>query len=349
MPNLTDEIALSRLDHEIDLLRYAAGANRRVRVLLYDLRDDLAGRLAKANLSATNETRLSAVLKDVQGMISGGYGKIDALMTSQLGGLVATEAAALAKSVNKAVGVSIMDGLLPKATINVLLRDTLILGAPSSEWWLRQAGDLRFRFATQIRLGMMQGETNAQLISRVRAIDGLMGISYKSAEALVRTSVMTVANRAALATMQANRDTIAGMQQISTLDDRTTEVCIAYDRATWDIDGNPIRDTKLPFNGGPPRHWNCRSVLVPITKTWRDMGIDVEEFKPTTRAAMNGVAAGNATYSDWLKTRSEEMQNDILGKGKAEMWRAGKITVQDLLDQSGRPMTLKQLQDKHAA
>jgi hypothetical protein len=78
------------------------------------------------------------------------------------------------------------------------------------------------------------------------------------------------------------------------------------------------------------------------------MGIDVEEFKPGARAAMNGEAAGNATYSDWLKSRSEEMQNDILGKGKAEMWRAGKITVQDLLDQSGRPMTLKQLQDKHA-
>ena len=48
-----------------------------------------------------------------------------------------------------------------------------------------------------------------------------------------------------------------------------SEMCIR-DR---DLDGNPINGTTLPFNGGPPRHWGCRSVLTSITKTFKEMGI----------------------------------------------------------------------------
>ena len=36
----------------------------------------------------------------------------------------------------------------------------------------------------------------------------------------------------------------------------------------------------------------------------------------------------------------------MLGKGKAQLWREGKITLTDLVDQYGRPLTLKELRER---
>lgn len=648
MPNLTDQLADDMIEHGIDLLRVAASANRRVQLILNGLQDEIVGRLAKADLSAGNRARLESVLRDVRIAIQQGYGAIDSAIERDLSALVPIEANATAVAVNRAVGVSIMEGALPRGAATELMRDTLIAGAPSSEWWLRQARDLTFRFTAAIRTGMLQGETNSQLISRVRGATGILAPSRRAAEALVRTSVQTVANSARLASMRANGDIVKGVQQISTLDDRTSDVCffgstpvqpigairrvfarpyngdvvvittasgkqldatpnhpiltargwrpfeeveptkdvvyrvsgdglciecrervgmpapigaiadalrepaisditvkraspqhfhgdavageyevyapraerdlrnalmlatqlvehdmfsggyargalprqrsafqhrrgwspaadspevavvatenlvetalayreaaldfdgpgafqeggddlglivalgclpapegghyasaleqirrggcghvvvacdccgrlavhiaaddvvavrrearsghvynlstdsrlyiaggflvhncIAYDGATWDLDGKPTGGNKLPFvneggaDGGVPRHWNCRSILVPITKTWKDLGVDAEEFKPSTRAAMDGTVAAQMGYAEWLKRQSNERQDAILGKGKAALYRAGRITTRDLLDQSGRPLTLAELQAKH--
>jgi len=354
MPNLSDQLASAMTDHEIDLLRVASHANRNVQALLAQLEDDIAGRLARSQLSAFARARLLIVQRDVQALIAEGYGAIDAVMSQQLSGLAVTEAAVLASVVNTSVGVSIMDGLLPRATLRELMTGKIIQGAPSSQWWARQAQDLTFKFAQQVRLGMAQGETNDELVRRVRAIDGLFEQPRRAAEALVRTSVQTVAGAARVAAMKENSDVLRGWQQVSTLDDRTTEVCIAYDLQTWDLDGNPLDDTTLPFvneggsEDGCPRHWGCRSGLVPLVKSWADLiGVDVEELEPSVRASMDGEVAAKTTYSDWLRGKSEAQQDDALGAGKAALWRSGKITVTDLLDQRGRPLTLAEIQAKH--
>ena len=353
MPNLTQQLARKQIDHEIDLLRYAASANRKVQALLSMLQSEVVGRLAQANLSATTLSRLTAVLRDVRELISTGYGGIDDLMTNRLRELIPTEAAITAATVNNTVGLSIMDGVLPRAAMTALYRDTMIMGAPSSQWWLKQAQDLTFKFVQAVRMGMAQGETNDEIIRRVRALDGLFQGPRRQAEALVRTSVQTVANAARVAVMKENDDMIKGYQQISTLDERTTEICIAYDGSSWDQDGKPINGTTLPFinDGGSfegiPRHWGCRSTLVPIVKTWRELGVDIDEFNETQRASMDGAVSAKLTYDTWLLNKTAEEQDELLGPGKANLFRQGKITTRDLLDQNGRPMTLKQLQDKH--
>jgi hypothetical protein len=126
-------------------------------------------------------------------------------------------------------------------------------------------------------------------------------------------------------------------------------VCIAYDGQLWDLQGGPIGSTELPFNGGPPRHWNCRSVLVPITKSWKELGIKAKDASSGGRASMDGEVAKETKFGDWLGRKSEEDQNRILGKGKAQLWRDGKISLTDLLDQRGNPLTLEELQGKYGS
>ena len=83
--------------------------------------------------------------------------------------------------------------------------------------------------------------------------------------------------------------------------------------------------------------------MVPITKSFRELGIDIDEPAPSTRASDEGPISANITFDDFLKRKTVDEQDEMLGKGRAELFRAGKITLRDLLDQSGNPLTLKQL------
>lgn len=346
MANLNTRIAHALTDHSVDLLRVSAGINRKVKKLLQQLQRELIGELSAVDLTKYQEARLRSLLASVEGLISDSFSSADTLVQDNLERISKIESQAMVSITNSAVGAEIMDVVLPVGTLKQLVTDSLIQGAPNSDWWERQGEDLRFRFAQQMRLGISLGETNAELVGRIRG-SNLMNVSASRAEALVRTSVQTVANDARLETFKANDDVISGVQQISTLDNRTSDICIAYDQQAWDLDGNPIGDTDLPFESGPPRHWNCRSVLVPITKTWRDLGIDADEVDPGTRASADGQVAEDTSFGDWFEGKSEAQQDDILGAGKAQLWRDGKISQTDLVDQSGRPMTTEELERKH--
>ncbi|MDP0212329.1 phage head morphogenesis protein, partial [Glaesserella parasuis] len=67
----------------------------------------------------------------------------------------------------------------------------------------------------------------------------------------------------------------------------------------------------------------------------------------STRASQDGPVSEQINYENWLKSKSPEQQDQVLGKGKADLWRRGVITFADMLDQSGRPLTLKDLYLTH--
>lgn len=351
MPGLTDKLAADFTEHGVDLLRVGTATNRRVQALLRDLEKEIVGRLRQTNLTSYAESRLRNLLADVRRMTSAQFESMATVLDEGIRELAGTSARVAASVVNTALGADLLDGVLPRATLRSVVSETLIQGAPSAEWWSRQAADLAFRFSQQIRLGMSAGETVGQMVGRVTGMEGGAGILFqtrRNVEALVRTSVLTVGNDARLAAYRKNADVIKGVQQISTLDDRTTDVCMAYDHATWNLDGEPTGDTTLPFDGGPPRHWNCRSVLVPITKSWKELGAkNAKEVPASVRAGMDGKVASETSFGDWLNTRSVEQQNEMLGAGRAQLWREDKISLSDLLDQRGNPLSLGQLQRKY--
>ena len=56
------------------------------------------------------------------------------------------------------------------------------------------------------------------------------------------------------------------------------------------------------------------------------------------------------TNEEWLKKQPTSVQNDVLGVRKAEMWREGRIdSLQDLLNQRGRPLTIAELEERFPA
>jgi len=320
------------LAFSLDLARLDAYTRAQVLSLLKQLEKDLIARMG--DMTAWGKLRAKQQLADAAKIIAQEYSKTSDAMsvtTSQVYAISAHEA-------NKTLAISSMDGrvsLLPtEEVMKALARDSLIVGAPQKDWWSKQSLDTAFRFASAIRRGLVAAETNAQIIKRIRAE---LEVSRTNAAALVQTSVQTVANNARLATFQANSDVISGLRWLSTLDSHTCELCAPRDGMTWKMDHSKLK-AELPFVN-PPLHYNCRCVLVPITRFSNRPG--------SQRASEDGPVDSKITFEDFLKRKGSDFQNEVLGKGRANLWRAGKITLLDLVSGNGSPMTLTQLRAKY--
>lgn len=339
------------MSHQLDLLRLEAGVRARVIALLNQLQRELTAQLASEDLTAFGKARTTALLKQATETIDSYFARAEGVLDTAMTGAAEVTAQHAADTMEAALGVD-FSATLPTATfLERIASNVMIQGAPSAEWWSRQSVDTAFRFSNAVRQGMVAGETNETIVARVagrKGFPGVMEVSRTNARALVHTSIQEVANDARRETFKKNADVISGIRQVSTLDSHTTEICMAYDGAEYDLEGEPINGTKLPYNGGVPRHWGCRSVEVPITKSAKELGIDVPELPPSERAAAGGPVPADTTFEQFLDRKGEEFQDEVLGPGRAQLWRDDKITLQQLLNLSGNPLTLEELRAKYA-
>lgn len=235
--------------------------------------------------------------------------------------------------------------------VRILLSESAINGAVLLTWWRRQSRSLQDNIMDQIRISMENGESVQRATTRLvggtvngTPVTGVMRTSRRNAETLVRTALNDIVTRARLQTLQANTDVVKAIQQISTLDGRTSDICIAYSEKVWDVETLEPIGHNLQFNGGPPRHFNCRSSLVPVLKSFRELGVDIDDVPAGTRATMDGQVPEELTFDAWLKSKPKSFQNSLLGPGRADLWRRGKITLSQLVDFRGNPLTLEQLE-----
>lgn len=212
----------------------------------------------------------------------------------------------------------------------------LILGATLAGWFDQQAGNLQFRISRTLADGVLNGDTLDKLLDRIKGTkdtgfhDGPLEASKTEGEMVLRTAADTIPNEVSEAIAENNPEpepaeptqsaTVIryGWQQISVLDNRTTQICRAYAWKIWNMHFEPVGH-KLPYDGGPPRHANCRSHIVMIL-------LD-DPVKETT-------------FKDWLNQKPQAAQDKIFGKKKMDMWRRGVITDTDLIRQRDRQLTL---------
>lgn len=93
---------------------------------------------------------------------------------------------------------------------------------------------------------------------------------------------------------------------------------------------------------------NCRSSTVPVLKSWRELGFDVDDAPEGTRASMDGQVAESTTYSDWLKRQPASVQDEALGKTKGALFRRGGLPLEKFTDRTGAELNLDQLRERYA-
>ncbi len=335
------------LKHQVDLLRLTAGEQTKTLALLKQMQVELKAKL-RNGLTDFSKARVNKVLKEATEIIDGYYAKTAGTLDSHA--LAQNEAKFTA---NTFAGIGLDASLPSEAALKALVSGSLIEGHISADYWAAQGNSLKFKYSGQVRQGIAQNETLQQIVRRVFGSKrlGTSGIGFpadtlrRNAFTLCHNSVMQTANDARMATFKANDDIVKGMRQLSTLDSHTSLVCVTYSGAEWNLEGVPINGNTLPFNSGCPRHWGCRSLIVPITLSYRELGIDVDKPKGT-RASDLGQIPSDTTFDGFLKRHTAAYVDDLLGPGRAKLWRDGTITLSDLLGQTGRPLTLEQLKKK---
>ncbi len=237
------------------------------------------------------------------------------------------------------------------AKLKTAVPNTLVEGHKTSVWFKHQQESTLHKLIGEVRKGIVNGESSDEIARRIGGgtlngvpVPGVMKTTRRQAVAIGRTAVNAVQTKARMEAFKEHDDVVKGFQQISTLDSRTSDICMAYSGEAWDLEGNPMPPSTLPFNGGPPRHFNCRSSLVPVLKSFNELGIDLEEVPPSTRASMDGQVPGDITFDSWLKGKADVFQDEMLGPARAALWRKGKITLKQLVDMRGDPLTLDQLE-----
>ncbi|MBM2883920.1 hypothetical protein JFK97_05910 [Chromobacterium phragmitis] len=313
------------LDNQMDVIRYESEAAQEQRERVKQAIEAIVALVALRNPWAVTmlyarQRRMEALLADMGTQVRAAYGAMarDALTDS--GDLADIQVAAM----NHALGRVMNDGdqrRQPRRPV-VDAADIVLFGASLKAWFDRQAQDLIWRVRTALQNALAR---DGSLEVAVAALQGLQGSAEANADALIRSFVGQVAATAAMQTYRANPDVVTGLVQVSVMDSRTSAICRRYNGATWDLDGSPILGNQLPFDGGTPRHWGCRSIILPL---------------------VNGEMPSDTTFEDWLNSRSEERQRDIL-RGRYGLWRRGALSPADALDQRGNPITIDEIRSRY--
>lgn len=322
------------LTFQLDLLRVDAGLRKQIVQILEEMERELIAKVA-AGVSDWSQARISQQITEAAAIIRTYYDQAAGVAIDTTTGVYQVAATDAARTLAVVVGAEVAAPVLPPAaTMEQIARNIITQGATQSAWWQRQSGDAAWRFSTALRQGLVAVETNAQIIRRIR---GELDVTRSNAAALVQTSVQTVANEARLAVFK-DAPGVKALQWVATLDSLTCPVCAPRDGMRWTVDGKVQEGTTFPFRN-PPLHYNCRCVLVPRTR-FSDMG-------NPQRASTDGPVSAKITFDDFLKRKGAAFQDEVLGPGRAELYRSGKITLQDLVTRSGRTLTLDELRERY--
>lgn len=371
--SIPDKIFASTIRDQAFADKYSLALNKEVQSLLSAAQGDIVAALAKNDptsptMTKWKQARLETLNKDITKIVDSTYKNVNSTTNNGLMKVGNLQTGATAAGINKAIGVDIFNVTITPSDVKAIVGNTLIDGRTIGGWWNKQSAELKSKLAASmadgtkaIQIGMVEGEGIGGLVKRIigsKTTPGIMDVSKREAEALVRTSVMQVSGAVRQEMYKDNADVLDGIEVVATLDNRTTPLCRALDGKRFDMNLKPIGHG-MPYPGGPPFHWNCRSTIIPLVKSFAELAGSASKLSPAQiaeldanvpigqRASMHGPVSANQTYQSWLKDQPRSVQEDILGKTRYKLWSENKLDVGDLVTNTGHSLTLKELRYRY--
>ena len=317
-----------------------------------DLLAKIEARLANIRLRGVDtgwETtqRYKQMLRDLSDLLDDGASQLRTRMNLVLRELSKIEAKWQQKQFVETIPAEVVAAVVPDKMVNLTTVQAIvqqpIQGRVLGDWMQELADNTKKRVEKQIGIGLAAGETAQQMVQRVRGTkangyrDGVLEASRVEAQAIVRTAASHVSNQARQATYEAMADVIEGVQWVAALDTSTCKIC-------GPLDGQVYPIGKVPPQ---PAHFNCRCTTVPVLASIDKIGKAkrVGDVSEGTRSAMDGDVPASVTYEEWISNQPADVQDQVFGRGRAQLYRAGKISTKDMVTRTGRTKTLDELKD----
>ena len=345
MATANESLLDATVAHQIGLQRLSNATVRKIIALLNRSELELVEKMKRFDGGPWTAKRMQKLLEALRTANKEAYAVLRAELDADLKALAIYEGDYQTTLLASTIPVQ-LDIVTPtSAQLKAAVDSRPFQGRLLKEWYSELEASAQTRLRGAIRMGFVEGETIDQMVRRVRGTkalqykDGILEASRRGAEALVRTAVNHTANSARAEVFRQNSDVVKGVQWVATLDGRTTLVCASRDGTIYPVDSGPR----------PPAHINCRSTTVAVLKSWKEMGISLSEAPEGTRASMDGQVAAKTTYDKWLRGRSVEFQEDILGVQKSKLFRQGGLTLDKFVDRNGAEYTLDELRKRESA
>lgn len=211
----------------------------------------------------------------------------------------------------------------------------IIQGMAAGRWWQRQAQAAADTFGQQVRLGAASRETMSATIARIMGtttgaqafyrsatgevvrraalVGGALAATERNVRALVAMATLKSTADMNRMMMLANPGMFEAIQHVSVLDDRTTEVCNAYDGKVFLLPGFEPIGHSLAYGSGVPRHWNCRSAEMPIIRS--------SDFFSRAPAQWD--------YYKWVDKQPDVAKKQIMGVRQYRAYKAGTLSLRE--------------------
>lgn len=329
MASVAEHVHDLAVQHRIGLSRYSTAVVHKVVAQLNRSEQAIIERLQRTDNESIAGQRLEQLLTEIRSIQAQGWAVIRARVNNTVDELAGVEVDFAAKLVDFGADTARVDIFSPAPPINQVV--AAVNARPFQGRFLREWLDGAEEGAARlvrdtIRQGFVEGRTTDEIVRTIRGTkaqqykNGLLEITRRSAETMVRTALTHTANAAAQETYKALG--VVEWRFVATLDARTSLICSKLHGKIFKVGTGPQ----------PPRHPNCRSTSVPMTDPIP--GVAPMEFP---------------TYEAWLKKQSVKTQIDVLGPKRAALFRTGGLKLEKFTDNVGKTLNLDQLRARDAA
>ena len=347
MATANEKLQIAAIDHSHDVIRYQNQVVYKVIALLNrtdkDLFIQLTAALQQLPVSQFTVDRLDSLLASVRQINSAAYQKIRHDLQTELADLVAYEQGYQQQLFQNTLPVTFEVSAAPVAQVVSSAMARPFQGRLLSEWMAGLEAEKAAKIRDAIRIGYVEGQTIQEMVQRIKGTkarqyqDGILEITRRNAETIVRTAVSHTANHTRQKFAEANDDLVKGVKWLSTLDGKTSDVCISRDSKVYPVDSGPR----------PPAHFNCRSTTTFVLKSFRELNIDLKELPEGSRSSMDGQVPASMTYNEWLKGKDAKFQDKVLGPTRGKLFREG-MPVDRFVNKAGDRLTLEKLRERDA-
>jgi hypothetical protein len=350
--------------HAVNLNQYSTGVVRRIISLLNKVDVDLADALLKALDRLPRESftveRLEKLLRNVRRLNVAAYDAVKKELTPELKSFAEYESSYQYQLFRTVIPDQIQ-AEFAIASVNSEQVYAAALSRPFQgrllkDWASKLEQDRLVVVRDAVRLGYVEGKTTSEIVQGLRGTraagyaDGKLDRPRRELETVVRMAINHTASVARQNLIAKNAEIVDVVQWHSTLDTKTSEWCRIRDGLKYTAKKHAPVGHEVPWLGGPGKiHWNCRSTELPVVKSWRDLGFDIDELSPGTRASMDGQVSSKKDYGDWLQRQSAARQDEVVGVIRGRLMRSGELEFDKLYSPRGEWLSLDQLRERESA
>ena len=319
--------------------RYKSGTTKIFIESLNDAMEIISGKLATSEGHESTK-RLIAIKKNIEQEIGTLYGKLVEPIKVDMQGFAEISHESIFDALNNETGLGYAFASLPKKTMQKIISMKEIRLVGDKAYTLTELFDNAKvaqvnRYKQIIAGGLASNDGYKNIVKRLK---GANAKATTDMFAVVHTAISSARDMADIEAYNAFDDVITGWKSVSVLDSRTSLLCASLDGRKYFKSRGYKKATDIPNR--PPRHFRCRSRLIPMT-----------DFSTDSTRAENGDDQGQipskTKFEGWFGSQSDEFQENYLGKARYALYKEGRMKIKDFVDiKSGEKFTLDQIRAK---